>query len=166
MRLPLPPPPARFLFAHPAHFIALGFGAGLAPFIQGTFGTLVGFPIAWALYAAGSTPLFLAVVLLLFAVGVWASTITGRNLGVVDHGSIVVDEVAAFVLVLYFAAHTWPMQVLAFLLFRLFDITKPPPIRQADARMKHGFGVMFDDVLAAVYAIIVLLLVQWLLRAP
>lgn len=160
MRLPLPPPPARFLVAHPAHFIALGFGAGLAPVVQGTFGTLVGFPIAWALYRADSLPLYAAVTLLLFAVGVWASTVAGRNLGVVDHGSIVIDEVAAFVLVLYFADRTWPMQLCAFLLFRVFDITKPPPIRQADARMKNGFGVMFDDTLAAVYSIIVLLAIQ------
>jgi phosphatidylglycerophosphatase A len=128
--------------------------------VPGTFGSLVGFPIAWALYATGSPLAYVGVTVALFALGVWAAGIAGRNLGVVDHGSIVIDEVVGMLIVLYFAQHTWPMQLLAFVLFRGFDIVKPPPVRQADARLKNGFGVMFDDVLAAVYACIVLLLVQ------
>ncbi|MBS0319196.1 MAG: phosphatidylglycerophosphatase A [Proteobacteria bacterium] len=157
--MPLPPPRPAFLVAHPAHFIALGFGAGLAPAVQGTFGTLVAFPLAWLLY--GTPPgVYLAVTALVFAIGVWASAVTGRALGVVDHGSIVIDEVAAFLLVLFFARHTWAMQLAAFLLFRVFDIVKPPPIGAVDARLKSGFGVMFDDILAAAYAIAVLLVLQ------
>ena len=156
----LPPPPAAFLLAHPAHFIALGFGAGLAPAVPGTFGSLVAFPIAWALYAGGSPALYVGVTVALFLVGVWAAGIAGRSLGVTDHGSIVIDEVVGMLMVLFVARHTVAMQLLAFVLFRIFDIVKPPPVRQADARLKNGFGVMFDDVLAALYAIAV----QWLVQ--
>jgi len=156
----LPPPPFAFLFANPAHFIALGFGTGLAPLVPGTFGSLVAFPIAWALYASGSALLYAGVVAALFLAGVWAAGIAGRSLGVADHGSIVIDEVVGMLMVLFVARHTIAMQLAAFVLFRVFDIVKPPPVRQADARLKNGFGVMFDDVLAALYAIAVLLLVE------
>jgi phosphatidylglycerophosphatase A len=84
--------------------------------------------------------------------------VTGRALGVPDHGSIVIDEVVAFLLVLFFAGLTpWRIGV-AFVLFRLFDIVKPPPIRQLDASMKNGIGVMLDDLLAAGYTLLVLAL--------
>jgi phosphatidylglycerophosphatase A len=156
----LPPPSFGFLLAKPAHFIALGFGAGLAPVVPGTFGSLVAFPIAWALHASGSTPLYVAVTAALFLMGIWAAGIAGRDLGVADHGSIVIDEVVGMLMVLFVAQQMIAMQLAAFVLFRVFDIVKPPPVRQADARLKNGFGVMFDDVLAALYAIAVLLLVQ------
>jgi phosphatidylglycerophosphatase A len=145
-----------FLFARPAHFVALGFGAGLAPVAAGTFGTLVAWPIAWALREAGSDGVYLAVTALVFAVGVWAADVTARDLGVADHGAIVVDEIAAFLFVLFFVEPTWIAELAAFVLFRLFDIVKPPPIREVDARVKGGFGVMADDVLAAGYTLLVL----------
>ena len=146
---------ARFLFAHPAHFIALGFGSGLAPFAPGTFGTLVAIPLAALLQAYGNDAAFIAAIVVAFAAGAWAAEVTGRNLGVADHGSIVIDEVAAFLLVLYFVGEA-PLRVgIAFLLFRAFDIVKPPPIRQLDAALKNGIGVMADDALAAVYTLIV-----------
>ena len=88
-------------------------------------------------------------------VGAWASGVTGRALGVPDHGCIVIDEVVAFLLVLFFAGVT-PLRIaFAFVLFRFFDIVKPPPIRQVDAALKNGVGVMLDDILAAGYALIV-----------
>ena len=149
-------PTLPFMLHHPAHFIALGFGAGLAPFAPGTFGTLVAIPIALLLDRYAGTAGFAAAIVLLFAVGAWASAVTGRALGVPDHGSIVIDEVVAFLLVLFFAGLT-PLRIaLAFALFRLFDIVKPPPIRQLDASMKNGVGVMLDDLLAAGYALLVL----------
>ena len=79
---------------------------------------------------------------------------TGRDLGAPDHGAIVWDEVVAFLLVLYFVGDSWARIAIAFVLFRLFDIVKPPPIRQLDAAMKNGFGVMLDDLLAAVYTLV------------
>ena len=150
---------ARFLFAHPAHFIALGFGSGLAPFAPGTFGTLVAIPIAAVLRVYTSDVGFVACIVSLFAVGVWACEVTSRDLGVADHGSIVIDEVVAFLIVLYFVGGDPLRQAFAFLLFRVFDIAKPPPIRQVDSTLKNGFGVMLDDVLAAAYTLFVFALV-------
>jgi phosphatidylglycerophosphatase A len=92
----------------------------------------------------------------LFALGVWACEVTGRAIGAADHGGMVWDETVAFLLVLFFAPAALPWQAAAFLLFRLFDILKPPPIRYYDQALKGGFGVMFDDVIAAAYALLVL----------
>ena len=144
-----------FMVRHPAHLIALGFGTGLAPFAPGTFGTLLALPIAGLLWRYAGDAGFAATIAVLFALGVWASAVTGRNLGVPDHGAIVWDEVVAFLLVLYFVGNDGVRVAFAFLLFRLFDIVKPPPIRQLDAALKNGFGVMADDILAAGYTLLV-----------
>jgi phosphatidylglycerophosphatase A len=153
-------PTAQFLFARPEHFIALGFGSGLSPVVPGTFGTLVAIPLAMVIRAFGNDAIFIAAIIAAFVVGAWASQVTGRHLGVADHGSIVIDEIAAFLLVLYFVgADPWRV-ALAFVLFRVFDIWKPPPIRQVDAAFKNGIGVMADDVLAALYALVVFALGQ------
>ncbi len=156
---PLP----RFLVSHPAHFIALGFGAGLSPVAPGTFGTLVAIPLAAGLRTYTSDAVFLAAIVALAVVGAWAAGVTGRALGVPDHGAIVIDEVVAFLLVLWFVGDE-PLRVaFAFLLFRLFDILKPPPIRQLDAALKNGVGVMLDDLLAAGYTLLAFALCQRLL---
>jgi phosphatidylglycerophosphatase A len=149
-----------FLIRHPAHFIALGFGAGLAPVAPGTFGTLLAIPIAAALWTHATDVGFIVVIVLFFAIGVWASAVTGRHLGVSDHGAIVWDEVVAFLIVLYFVGNDWMRVAIAFVLFRFFDIVKPPPIRQLDAALKNGFGVMIDDILAAGYTLILFALWQ------
>jgi phosphatidylglycerophosphatase A len=156
--------PVSFLLARPAHVVALGFGAGLAPVAPGTFGTLVALPIAWLLQASGSDALYLAVTALLFVAGVFAADATARDLGVTDHGAIVIDEIVAFLVVLFFAPRTWLAQAAAFALFRLFDIVKPPPIREVDARMKGGLGVMLDDLLAAAYTLLALAIAERVLR--
>ena len=144
-----------FLIRHPAHFIALGAGAGLAPVAPGTFGTLAAIPLALALRAYFGDAEFIAAVVFLFVAGAWAAQVAGRNLGESDHGAIVVDEIAAFLLVLFFVGADWMSVALAFLVFRLFDIWKPPPIRQLDAAIKNGVGVMLDDLLAAAYTLVV-----------
>jgi phosphatidylglycerophosphatase A len=148
-------PTFAFLVRHPAHMIALGFGAGLAPIAPGTFGTLLALPIAVGLWRHAGDAGFIAAVGVLFALGVWASAVTGRDLGVPDHGAIVWDEVVAFLLVLFFVGNDGVRIAIAFLLFRFFDIVKPPPIRQLDAALKNGFGVMADDILAAGYTLLV-----------
>ena len=155
-------PDRHFLLSHPAHFVALGFGSGLAAKAPGTFGTLVAVPLFIALMP---TPEFVhcIVIALLFIVGIPISTQTGNALGVSDHGSIVWDEIVAFMLVLQFTLQIWLWWLLAFALFRVFDIWKPFPIRQCDAHLKGGFGVMFDDLLAAIYAIACLKVLQWLM---
>ncbi len=155
------PPAPRFLFSHPAHFYALGFGAGLVPFAPGTFGTLVAMPIAFVLWRHVGDAGFLAAVAALGAVGVWAAEITGRDLGLPDHGSIVCDELVAFLFVLFFTGPDRLAIAIAFVLFRFFDVVKPPPIRSLDARWKHGAGVMADDLLAAAYTLLVLAALRW-----
>lgn len=149
-------PDARFLVAHPAHFIALGFGAGLAPRAPGTAGTLAALAIYWVL-ALVLPPLAIAFLAVpLFFVGVWACGVAGRNLGVEDHGAFVWDEIVAFLPLAALASASLWLQAIAFALFRLFDIWKPFPIRQFEARVKGGLGVMLDDLLAACYAYLVL----------
>jgi len=153
-------PTLRFLFSHPAHFLALGFGAGLSPFAPGTVGTLVALPIAALLRAATGDAGYIVFVALAFAIGVWAAQRTGRDLGVADHGAIVWDEVVAFLVVLFFAGADPVRQAFAFLLFRVFDIAKPPPANIIDREWHNGFGVMADDLVAAFYALLVFALWQ------
>ena len=159
--LPNNQPSLKFLFQHPAHFFALGFGSGLAPKAPGTFGTLIGVPLYW-LIASHSFSFQLTLIAFLFTLGIYLCDVAGRNLGVSDHGSIVWDEIVAMMLVLAFTPPYWSWWFIAFLLFRLFDIWKPAPIRQCDAKLKGGFGVMFDDLLAAIYAIISLKVLLWI----
>jgi len=153
-------PSAAFAFGHPAHFIALGFGAGLSPRAPGTAGTLLAFPLWWVFGGSGDPVLLLAVLAFLFGAGVWACGVTGRHLGVPDHGAMCWDEVVAFLLVLALVPDHPGWQAAAFVLFRAFDILKPPPVRQAEKRWKGGFGVMFDDLLAAGYTLLVLAVVK------
>ncbi|MEW6414760.1 MAG: phosphatidylglycerophosphatase A [Pseudomonadota bacterium] len=156
-------PDLGFLFAHPAHLIAFGFGAGLAPRAPGTVGTLLGLPLFWAIVSvAPDRPNQIILLIAAFLLGIWACARAGRALGVPDHGGIVWDEIVAFALVLVFTPPAWAWVAIAFALFRLFDILKPWPIRLADRRLKNGFGVMFDDLLAALYAIAALKGLQWL----
>ena len=145
-------PDVKFLFAHPAHFIALGFGSGLAPKAPGTFGTLVAYPLWW-LMAPLSVTLAWALVAAGFALGIWASDKTGKDLGVSDHGAMVWDEVIAMLALLLLTPTGLVWAIAAGVFFRLFDIWKPFPIAYFDRTVKGGFGVMFDDVLAAIYAL-------------
>ncbi|SRR5258708_6596107 len=159
-------PDARFLLSHPAHFIALGFGSGLAPRAPGTFGTLAAIALYWLL-ALVLSPLAIAFLAIpFFFVGVWACGVTARDLGSQDPGCIVIDEIVAFLPLAalvtqfdFFDGASRPrslwLQLIAFGLFRLFDIWKPFPIRELEARVKGGMGVMIDDVAAAFYAYLV-----------
>jgi len=156
-------PDFRFLLSHPAHFIALGFGSGLVPKAPGTFGSLAALPLFWLLSQANlGSAAFGTVIVLGFGVGVWACAITGNNLGVADHGGIVWDEIVAMWLILVFIPAGLLAWFTAFALFRFFDILKPWPIRLLDARLKNGLGVMLDDLLAAVYALVIFKGFQWL----
>lgn len=152
-----PAPPLSFLFRHPAHLIACGFGSGLSRFAPGTIGTL----FAWLTYPflRGLLPddtSFAVFLLLAFVLGVSACQITGRALGVVDHGSIVWDEIVPFwaVLLLTPAGLIW--QLAAFLWFRFYDIVKPTPADYFDSQVKNGLGVMMDDVIAGAYTVLTL----------
>ena len=149
-------PNLRFVYAHPAHAIAFAGGIGLVPLAPGTFGTLLAFPLFALLAAYSDAVTQLIVFIALFLVGSWACQVTGRALGVSDHGGMVWDETVAFLLVLMFTPAGWAWQIAAFGLFRFFDIAKPQPIRHFDSTLKNGFGVMFDDLLAAGYTMLLL----------
>jgi phosphatidylglycerophosphatase A len=149
-------PTPRFVASHPAHLIAFGFGSGLAPAAPGTAGTLLAWAVGWLLVAAFSPAVLVAALAVCFVLGIWACQVTGRRLGIPDHGGMVWDEIVAFLLVLAILPKSLGWQLAGFVLFRLFDIAKPPPIRWFERRYKGGFGVMFDDLLAAGYTLLVL----------
>jgi phosphatidylglycerophosphatase A len=156
-------PSLKFLVAHPAHFLALGFGAGLSPIAPGTMGTLLAVPLAALLRAYTDDLGYLLIVAAAFAIGTWAAHRTGRDLRVADHPSIVWDETVAFLLVLFVVGSAPLREAFAFLLFRLFDIVKLPPASMIDREWHHGFGVMSDDMVAAFYALLAFALGQRLL---
>jgi len=146
--------------ADPVHFVALGFGTGLAPFAPGTFGSLVGLGFAVALAPLGLWWNVVAIVAAV-AAGVWICGESARRLGVHDHPAIVWDEVAGMMIAMLTAPPAWWGAPLAFVLFRVFDIAKPWPIREVDHGMGGGAGIMLDDVLAGIFAALVLLVVGY-----
>lgn len=153
-------PGARFMLSHPAHLLAQGFGSGLAPILPGTFGTLFGwlsFMVLSTRWPQFFTPFNWAVIIAAgFVVGIWACDKTGRDMGISDHGSMVWDEIIAFWLVLLFLMPgDIKTQFWAFVWFRFFDMAKPAPIGYFDRRLKGGFGVMWDDLLAAFYTLLI-----------
>lgn len=147
-----PAPDLKFLFSHPAHFIALGFGVGLIPWAPGTFGTLLSLGICLLLVQVVPALVVAFLAIPLFFLGVWACDITGRALGEPDHGAQVWDEVVAFMPLGALASASLQLEAVAFVLFRIFDIWKPYPIRLVESRVKGGMGVMLDDALAGFYA--------------
>ena len=165
---PAPPlarrPTVRFMLAHPAHLIALGFGSGLSPKAPGTVGTLWAW-LAWLVLSLWLNPLQLGVLIGAgTVVGWWACTVTADHLGVLDPGNIVWDEVVAFWLVLWLVLPTgWLGQLIAFALFRFFDAVKPGPVRWADnafhgSGWRGGFGILLDDFVAAFCTLLVIAL--------
>ncbi len=148
----------------PAGFIATGFGSGLSRYAPGTVGSLAALLLA-AVYLRylPASPLWLALLLVAaLLLGVWCCGIAGRHLGVHDHSALVWDEFVGQWLVLLAVPVSWQGWLAAFVLFRVFDILKPWPVRTADRLVKGGWGVMLDDILAAVYALLLLLAVDHL----
>ncbi len=156
-------PSLRFLLAHPAHLVACGFGSGLSPWAPGTFGTLFAWATFGPLRSSMSDFELLGFLVVSFIGGIVAVHKTGVDLGVVDHGSIVWDEIVPFWLVLLFCPTHWLWQTAAFCLFRFFDISKPQPARYFDEQVKNGFGVMTDDLVAAGYTLLVLAILRFVL---
>lgn len=142
-----PPPNWR----SPVHLLAFGLGAGAAPVAPGTLGTLVAVPLYLVLQPLAPVWYLLAV-LLVFVTGVGICGKTSRDLGVHDHPGIVWDEIMGYLVTMAWAPKGWPWVLLGFLLFRLFDILKPWPVRWADGQIGGGLGIMLDDLLAGIYA--------------
>jgi phosphatidylglycerophosphatase A len=143
---------------HPAALIATGGGIGLLPGAPGTWVSLAALPCAWAIRSLGGSGALAAAAVLAFALGCWAAARVVRASGRSDPGAIVIDEIAGQWLVLLAAPLDWRAYAAAFLLFRLFDIVKPWPIRAIERRVAGGLGVMLDDIAAAIYAVALLLL--------
>ena len=143
---------------HPAALIATGGGIGLLPLMPGTWGSLAALPCAWAICALAGGGALASAAILAFALGSWAAAVVAQASGSEDPGFIVVDEVAAQWLVLVAAPLDWRAYLAAFLLFRVFDIVKPWPVRAIERRVAGGLGIMLDDVAAALYAILLLLI--------
>lgn len=157
-----PPPLPPGILKHPVHCLSLGLGLGASPWAPGTFGTLLGVPCYWLMKDL-SLAAYLGVLVLLFAAGVWACHATARALGVHDHPAIVLDEVIGYLVTMAAAPVGWLWMAAGFVLFRLFDIWKPWPIRRLDRRVHGGFGIMVDDFVAGVYALLALQGAAWLL---
>ena len=143
----------------PSGLLAFGFGSGLSPFAPGTMGTLVAIPFIFVLKSLGTTGFWIAL-LLLFLLGVWVCDRVSLKLGVHDHGGIVWDEMVGYWLTMAFVPLQWQWLLAAFVLFRFFDIIKPWPIGQIDRKVSGGFGIMIDDIVAALFAMIILALLQ------
>ncbi len=150
------------VFGHPIHFLAFGFGSGLAPVAPGTFGTLVGIPF---FFFMASLPMwgYLSLILAFFLFGVWVCDRSSKMLGVHDHGGIVWDEIVGYLVTMIAAPAGWEWVIVGFILFRIFDIFKPWPIAYLDRHVSGGFGIMVDDILAGVYAMLILQLLSYFL---
>ena len=153
--------PTASMLGHPVHFLSLGFGSGLAPKAPGTFGTLAAIPLYLAL-ANLSSEIYLLSVILLFLLGIYLCGKTSDELGTHDHGAIVWDEIVGLLATMSFVKCSLLSVCLGFLLFRLFDILKPWPISWFDKRVHGGFGIMLDDLIAAIFAAGILAFIEYL----
>ncbi|MCY0388889.1 phosphatidylglycerophosphatase A [Robbsia sp. Bb-Pol-6] len=149
----------RFMLSHPFHIVSLGFGSGLSPIMPGTCGTLMGWLLFVVLNPYLNTRAWLVLIGAGFVLGIGLCGFTARRMRVPDPGAVVWDEIIAIWIVLVFVMPTtFAGQLGGFLVFRFFDMVKPPPIRYFDRRLKGGFGIMFDDIVAALFTLIVIAL--------
>ncbi|MDH3860621.1 MAG: phosphatidylglycerophosphatase A [Gammaproteobacteria bacterium] len=151
---------SRSVLTDPVNFLAFGFGTGLAPFAPGTFGSIPGLILFWLTLDFGLY-VQLSIAIAMALVGIWICGESARRIGVHDHGGIVWDEIVGMYVTLFLAPVSIVGFVLAFVLFRIMDIVKPWPIRDLDHSMQGGLGIMLDDLLAAVYAAVLLALYGW-----
>ena len=148
----------KFNLKDPVHFLALGFGSGLAPKAPGTFGTLAAVPLFFLM--SGLTPLFYGIIVLAVCVsGIYICEKTAKDVGVHDHGAIVWDEFAGLFITMFMVPVSWQSVIVGFILFRLFDIAKPWPISIADKKLTGGFGIMLDDIIAGLFSLVIMHLI-------
>ena len=155
----------RVSLANPIHFLALGFGSGLAPKAPGTFGTIAAIPLVCLLAYSTTLTGYVLVTLLASLIGIWLCGKTAHDMMVHDDSSIVWDEIAGLLITMIAVPLNWQTLLLGFVLFRILDILKPWPISYLDARVHGGFGIMIDDILAGVFALILMhitLFLGWL----
>jgi phosphatidylglycerophosphatase A len=149
------------IMTDPVLFLAFGFGSGLAKKAPGTCGTVAAIPVYLLLVLTG-LPLYSLLTIIITVVGIWICGQAADKLAEHDFGGIVWDEVAGYLITMWLVPFSWQTALAGFVLFRLFDIVKPWPIKWLDQHVQGGLGIMIDDVLAGIFAGGVLLLaVQW-----
>jgi len=146
----------RDLLRHPVHFLSLGFGSGLVPKAPGTAGTLTAIPVYYLCAVLLTDMGYVLVTLFACLLGIYLCGQTTRSLGVKDHPAIVWDEFCGFMITMLFVPPSFINVLAGFILFRVFDITKPWPVSVIDSRMHGGLGVMLDDIVAGLYALVLL----------
>lgn len=144
-------PTFKQLLVNPVHMLAFGFGSGLVKKAPGTMGTLAAIPLYYLLIQYAND-LYLPILLLVTVSGFWICGKAADDIGVHDHGGIVWDEIAGYLLTMYWVAFSWENIVLGFIFFRIFDILKPWPINWLDKKVGGGFGIMVDDLVAGLMA--------------
>ena len=153
--------PAKLLL-NPIHFLSLGFGSGLSPKMPGTLGTMVGV-VLYLLTPEIDWRLYLGIIVLAFMVGIFLCDYTARTLKVHDHSGIVWDEIVGYWLTMFMVPKSWIWILSGFVLFRFFDVLKPWPISIADKYVKGGFGIMLDDLIAAIFSLLIIQITLYLL---
>ena len=154
---------ARLILTNPIHFLAFGFGSGLSPVAPGTVGTLVAIPLYLLLAPLG----FINYCIVLFILTLCSIYIAGKSaqlLGIHDHGGIVIDEICGYLLTMALVPNEWQWVILGFIFFRIFDIFKPWPIFYLDRHLSGGTGIVVDDLMAGIYALLSLELLTWLVN--
>lgn len=151
----------RSIWTNPIHFVACGFGIGALPLMPGTYATLAAIPL-YLLIAKLPLTIYITITIALNILGIWLCGVTNRDFGTKDHPAAVWDEIAAFLIVMIGVPVTWYYIVLGFALFRLFDIWKPGPIGWVDRNVHGGLGVMLDDILAALFSLVILQVIVFL----
>lgn len=149
------------VWKNPIHFLAAGFGSGLLPKMPGTWGTVAAVPI-YLLLAKLSFPIYLLILLIIFLAGIWLCDVTAKDWGLHDHPVIVWDEIAGYLLTMLAVPNEWTWIAVGFILFRVFDIWKPWPIKWLDQKIKGGLGIMLDDMAAAFFSWIILQLLVFM----
>lgn len=149
----------RISLKNPVHLLAFGFGSGLAPKAPGTFGTLAAIPF-YLLLAQLPLAAYAGIVIIASLVGIKLCDQTANDMGVHDDPSIVWDEFCGYWITMFMAPQGWQWVLIGFVLFRIFDIIKPWPIRLLDRNVHGGFGIMMDDLLAGVFGFIALQLIH------
>jgi len=143
------------LLRRPVHLLAFGFGSGLSPKAPGTMGTLAAIPLYLMMENMGLMA-YITMLIVTFAIGIYLCDKTSKDMGVHDHGGIVWDEFVGYWITMLAAPEGWQWIVFGFVLFRFFDVIKPWPINWLDKHVHGGFGIMIDDVLAGVMALVVM----------
>ncbi len=154
-------PVPRSMWEKPSHFIAFGFGSGAVPFAPGTFGTLMAIPFYFTMQSL-SHSLYLLLTIIITLASMWLCHRVAKEINVHDHSGMCLDEIVGYLVTMYAAPHGLAWIIAGFLLFRLFDIWKPWPIRYIDEHASGGIGIILDDVLAGIYSLIILRIIAWL----